>query len=84
VSRTELISGEAASTDVERGFSRGRLNVSRLRHSLSDESTRAATVLGSWAQIPGLVVDDELVANIHDKEFRWQTTVDDEDVVMVD
>jgi hypothetical protein len=74
---------KAASTDVERGFSRGRLNVSRLRHSLSDESTRAATVLGSWANIPGLVVEEELISNIRDKEFRWQTTVDDDDIVMV-
>src|SRR5262245_41273877 len=84
VSRKQLISGEAASTDVERGFSRGRLNVSRLRHSLSDQSTRAATVLGSWAGIPGLVVDDELVSNICDKEFRWQTTIVEDDIVMVD
>jgi hypothetical protein len=74
---------KAASTDVERGFSRGRLNVSRLRHSLSDESTRAATVLGSWANIPGLVIEEELISNIRDKEFRWQTTVDDDDIVMV-
>ncbi|KAI0069216.1 hypothetical protein BV25DRAFT_1777220, partial [Artomyces pyxidatus] len=50
----------ASSTDVERAFSRGSLNVSRLRHSLSDESTRAATVLQSWMSIPGLVHEKEL------------------------
>jgi hypothetical protein len=43
----------------------------------------AATVLGSWANIPGLVVEEEFVSNIRDKEFRWQTTVDDDDSVMV-
>jgi hypothetical protein len=43
----------------------------------------AATVLGSWANIPGLVVEEELVSNICDKEFRWQTTVDDDNIVMV-
>lgn len=62
----------AASTGVERSFSRGRLNVSRLRHSLSDETTRSATVLGSWATIPGLVPREELIANIRAKGPRWE------------
>ena len=35
----------ATSTDAERSFSRGRLTVSRLRHSLADEPVRANTVL---------------------------------------
>ena len=38
----------ATSTDVERTFSCGGLTVSKMCHSLSDESTRAATVLSSW------------------------------------
>ncbi|RDX54381.1 hypothetical protein OH76DRAFT_1318340, partial [Lentinus brumalis] len=51
----------AASVDVERAFSRGGLTVSKLRHNLSDESTRAATVLASWTKIPGLVPQQEVV-----------------------
>jgi hypothetical protein len=70
----------ASSTDVERAFSKGRLNVSRLRHSLSDETTRAATVLGSWADVAGLVLEEDLVANIKNKRFRWGTN----DVIEVD
>lgn len=54
----------ATSTDAERAFSRGRLTVSRLRHSLADASVRANTVLGSWARIPGLVSESDLINNI--------------------
>lgn len=61
----------ACSTDIERGFSKGCNTVSRLRHSLSDESTRAATVLASWAGLPGLVPDVEIIDNIKKKKFRW-------------
>jgi len=79
-----LTPSSAASTDVERAFSKGRLNVSRLRHSLSDESTRAATVLGSWAEIPGLVRDDELVKHIKDKQFSWGKHSGGNDVMEID
>ncbi|OJT06793.1 hypothetical protein TRAPUB_2358 [Trametes pubescens] len=51
----DFLSAQASSTDAERAFSRGRLTVPRLRHSLSDESVRAGTLLGSWARIPTLV-----------------------------
>jgi hypothetical protein len=60
----------ASSTDVEHSFSQGRLNVSRLRHSLSEESTRAATVFGSWVGIEELVVTEDLIDNIQRKSFR--------------
>jgi hypothetical protein len=53
-------------------------------HSLSDESTYAATMLGSCARIPGLVVAEELVSNICYNELRWQTAIDDDNVVRVD
>jgi hypothetical protein len=46
---------------VERGFSRGGLTVSKLRHGLSDESTRASTVLHAWSQIPGLIPENEII-----------------------
>ena len=45
----------ATSTDVERAFSHGGPTVSKMRHSLSDESTRAASVLGAWCDLPGAV-----------------------------
>ena len=57
----------ATSTDVERAFSRGGLTVSKMRHSLSDESTRAATVLGSWCTFPDLVPCGEIVSIFKDK-----------------
>lgn len=51
----------ATSTDSERSFSSGRLTVSRLRHSLSDESVRTGTVLGSWCDYPEIVPEAQLV-----------------------
>ena len=57
----------ATSTDVERAFSRGRLTVSRMRHSLSDASTRAATVLSSWMAVPGLMPESEILQVFHAK-----------------
>ena len=60
----------ATSVDAERAFSRGRLTVSRLRHSLSEQSVRASTVLGSWARIPGLVPEQEMIDMIADKKGK--------------
>jgi len=73
----------AASTDIELGFLKGRLNVSCLHHSHSDESTHAATVFGSWKGIPGFVNAKELGSNMHDKQFR-QMTIDNDDISMVE
>jgi len=73
----------AASTDIEGDFEQGRLNVSHLHHSLSDESTCVATVLGTWAGIPGFVNPKEIVSNMHDKQCR-QTTIDNDDISKVD
>lgn len=53
----------ATSTDTERTFSRGHLTVSRLRHSLGEDSVCAGTVVGSWAGIPAILREDNL-ANI--------------------
>ena len=54
----------ATSTDIERAFSRGRLTISRLRFALGDKSVRASTLLGSWARLPGLVSEQDIVALI--------------------
>lgn len=60
----------ATSTDVEHAFSRGGLTVSKMRHSLSDESTRAVTVLGSWQDHPGLIPQDDILTLFRNKSKR--------------
>jgi hypothetical protein len=60
----------ATSTDVERAFLRGGLTVSKMRHSLSDESTRAATVLSSWCHFPPAIPHNDIIANFRDKSKR--------------
>ena len=60
----------ATSTDVERAFSRGGLTVSKMQHSLSDESTRAASVLGAWCDLPGAIPRDEIITVFRDKNKR--------------
>ncbi|RDX54387.1 hypothetical protein OH76DRAFT_1341681, partial [Lentinus brumalis] len=45
----------ATSVDAKCSFSRGGLVVSKLRHSLSNKSTWAATVLNAWMQVLGLI-----------------------------
>jgi hypothetical protein len=65
---TDLFS--ASSTDVERAFSRGGLTVSKMRHSLSDQSVRAATVLGSWSESPELIPSTQLTAAFNEKSKR--------------
>jgi hypothetical protein len=68
----------ATSTDVERAFSGGRLTVSRMRHSLSSESTRASTVLGSWVKVDGLIPEQELL-----KAFRDQGNVANKEAIII-
>jgi hypothetical protein len=60
----------ATSTDVERAFPRGGLTVSKMRHSLSDESTRVASVLGAWCDLPGAIPHDEIMNSFRDKGKR--------------
>jgi hypothetical protein len=60
----------ATSTDVERAFSRGGLTISKLRHSLSDKSARAATVLGSWSTLEGVVPKAKIIELFKNKSKR--------------
>jgi len=60
----------ATSTDAEQAFSQGGLTVSRMRHSLSDNSVQAATVVGSWATFPGLIPHNEIAAIFNEKSKR--------------
>jgi hypothetical protein len=48
--------------------------VSRMHHALSDQSVRAATVLGSWCDIPGLVPQNDLTAAFNDKKKHLKNT----------
>ena len=57
----------AVSTDVERAFSQGGLTVSKMQHSLTDKSLRAATVLGTWCDIPGVINQEGLAVKFNDK-----------------
>lgn len=49
--------------------------MSRFRHSLSDESVRTATVLGSHAS-QGFVPVDEVIQMFRDKGKRWRVEED--------
>jgi hypothetical protein len=60
----------ATSTDIERAFSRGGLTVSKICHSLLDESTRAATVLSSWCDFPQVIPRDDIITAFRDKSKR--------------
>ena len=61
---------KATSTEVELSFSWGGLTVSKHQHNLSDESTHAVTVLGSWANIEGLIPEANIVKMFRDKSKR--------------
>ena len=67
--------------DVERAFSRGGLTVSKRRHALSDESTRASILLGSWASIEGLIPKEKAITALQDKSKRSKSTENSTDVV---
>jgi hypothetical protein len=47
--------------------------VSNLRHNLSDESTRAATVLHSLSQIPCFIPESEIIQMFGAKSQRSKT-----------
>ena len=47
--------------------------MTKLRHNLSDESTRAATVLHSWSQIPGFIPESEIIQMFVAKSQRSKT-----------
>ena len=47
--------------------------MTKLRHNLLDESTRAATVLHSWSQIPGFILESEIIQMFVAKSQRPKT-----------
>lgn len=44
--------------------------MSKMRHSLSDESTRAATAIGSWMDLPYAIPQAQIVQEFKDKSRR--------------
>lgn len=58
--------------------------MSKYRHSLSDESTRAAVVLGSWTKLPGVVVDSDIIKLFNDKRKRVKAVGSSQTIVMLD
>ena len=86
----DFLSAPAASTDVERAFSRGGLTVSKHRHNLSEKSVRAATVLGSWAQAGGIIPEEIILEHFKNKNSRTKASnipnvfVEDDEVVLVE
>ena len=86
----DILSAPAASTDVERAFSRGGLTVSKHRHNLSEKSVHAATVLGSWAQAGGIIPEEEILEALKNKSRRTKPSTtanvfeDDDDVQIIE
>ena len=74
----------ASSTDIERGFSRGGLTVTKLHHNLSDESTRAATVVHSWSNIKGLIPEQDIIKLFQDKSKRQKGSSESSDANTID
>lgn len=70
---TDLIMSSASSCDVERAFSRGGLNVTKLQHALSEDLTHAATVLHAWSEFPELIPSTKIIQIFQDKAKRLGT-----------
>ncbi len=80
----KLIILSAASTDVEHVFSHGGLIVSKRRHNLSPESTRANVILNSWSKIDGIVPRKELMKRFNEKSWCGGTKGKRVDVIEVE
>jgi hypothetical protein len=80
--------GPASSCDVERGFSHGGLTVTKLRRTLSDDSTQVSTILHAWSEIPGLIPETNIIEVSKDKGRRLKgvnkqgTSKDTESIVL--
>jgi hypothetical protein len=55
-----------------------------MRHSLSDKSTRAAVVIGSWCDFPGAIPQEEEIMEGFKDKSKWgkgkdRSTIETED-----
>ena len=57
--------------------------MSKLCHNLSDEFTRAATVLNAWMKVPGLVPQADIIEGLKAKALQPKAAAVD-DIVVVD
>lgn len=48
--------------------------MTKLRHNLSDESTRAATILHSWGSMGDLIPESEIIRAFADKSKRGKSS----------
>jgi hypothetical protein len=55
-----------------------------MRHSLSDESMWAATVLGSWVDVPGAIPHSEIIEKIKKKDSRLKPMAGSKNTIVVD
>ncbi|KDQ49822.1 hypothetical protein JAAARDRAFT_142863, partial [Jaapia argillacea MUCL 33604] len=78
----DFLTAPAASTDVEHACLSGGQQVSKLRHSLADETICAATVLGSWSD-NSLVPQSDLIDN-RQKKTKGKHQAQGVEVVVVD
>ncbi|KAJ3576951.1 hypothetical protein NP233_g99 [Leucocoprinus birnbaumii] len=85
-----FLSSPAASTDIECAFSHGGLTVSKMHHSLSDESTCTSAVMGSWSDSPiNIIPHEKILQVLRDKSKRSgkrkqkeREAVDDEAIIV--
>ncbi|KAF7799642.1 hypothetical protein EIP86_010882, partial [Pleurotus ostreatoroseus] len=90
----DFLSAPAASVDIERAFSKGGLTVTKRCHALSDESVCAATILGSWSSVEGLIPEADLIERFKNKNKRMRASQivnvfedveeDNEDIMLID
>ena len=71
-----------SSTDIKCAFSRGGLMATKLRHNLSDKSTRATAVVHSWSNIEGLIPKRDIIKLFQDKSKRQKDSSDA--MIMID
>ncbi|KAK7454590.1 hypothetical protein VKT23_011342 [Stygiomarasmius scandens] len=76
----DYCSAPATSVHPERSFSRGSHMVSRFRHSLSDDSVCAGTVLSSYAD-KGYVPVHEVLNMFKSRSTRWRDNAKEKEVV---
>ena len=62
--------GRIARISAPRLYGGPALTVSKHQHNLLDKSTHAVTVLGSWANIEGLIPEADIVKMFRDKSKR--------------
>lgn len=61
---------KVVSCDVERGFNRSVMMVSKRRHALSSDSVRAGVVISAWSQVPDLLPEKQIVKVFNDKSSQ--------------